>query len=483
MGKSVLLSFLGTGDYEPVKYFINDEEKFYLTKYAPIAVAKLNNIEKIILFLTKEAKEKHFEKFKEEIKNNIELEEKSIPEGRTEQERWEIWDRVIDSAEGYDLISFDITHSYRLIPFYVFLTIEFLRNIKGVELDGLYYCLYDKEKEKNPIINLNEVLGILSWINFSGFFVRTGIFTKDAKEFIRSIHAKAYKNNNPIKPKFLQTIAGNFESISSALNLSQEIKIDIYISDLIKNLRQESILLKEANYLSKPFVKIFERVKSEYEGLVLEDQNKPFFWARRAINKAKWCLEHGLLIQSVLLLRESLINAFIKDKEELTDREKREKIYSGCNYMSKTISGKSNAFFEAVDKVNNLRNLIAHCGYNRNLLDEKSIENNIKNLIELIENAITEDNIKEVRDFLDNKNFIEIDLGQLYNDVAKIDKIEEYKNKALEIAGNGKDVVLTGNAPVWLYLYVAHALHGKAKSLRYSSPVLKDFIIFDHNPY
>ncbi len=51
------------------------------------------------------------------------------------------------------------------------------------------------------------------------------------------------------------------------------------------------------------------------------------------------------------------------------------------------------------------------------------------------------------------------------------------------MAGEGNDVVLTGKAPVWLYLAVAHALHGKARSLTYRSPVAGDVIIFDHNPF
>jgi hypothetical protein len=40
--------------------------------------------------------------------------------------------------------------------------------------------------------------------------------------------------------------------------------------------------------------------------------------------------------------------------------------------------------------------------------------------------------------------------------------------------------VLTGAAPVWLYLKIAHALHDKARKLIYRSPVTGDVVIFDH---
>jgi hypothetical protein len=43
--------------------------------------------------------------------------------------------------------------------------------------------------------------------------------------------------------------------------------------------------------------------------------------------------------------------------------------------------------------------------------------------------------------------------------------------------------VLTGQAPVWLYLTVAHALHGKARKLVYPSPVTGEVVMFDHDPF
>jgi hypothetical protein len=36
---------------------------------------------------------------------------------------------------------------------------------------------------------------------------------------------------------------------------------------------------------------------------------------------------------------------------------------------------------------------------------------------------------------------------------------------------------------VWLYLTIAHALHGKARKLVYASPVTGEIVIFDHNPF
>jgi hypothetical protein len=76
-----------------------------------------------------------------------------------------------------------------------------------------------------------------------------------------------------------------------------------------------------------------------------------------------------------------------------------------------------------------------------------------------------------------------ISLEQVFPaDTAKLAHLDDYISRALALAGEGNDVVLTGAGPVWLYLKVAHALHGKARKLIYRSPVTGDVVIFDHSP-
>jgi len=70
-----------------------------------------------------------------------------------------------------------------------------------------------------------------------------------------------------------------------------------------------------------------------------------------------------------------------------------------------------------------------------------------------------------------------------YTELAKLSALTTYIEKALKLAGEGNEIILTGKAPVWLYLSVAHALHGKATKLTYRSPVTGDVVIFDHNPF
>ncbi|MEW6117419.1 MAG: CRISPR-associated protein Csx3 [Nitrospirota bacterium] len=77
-----------------------------------------------------------------------------------------------------------------------------------------------------------------------------------------------------------------------------------------------------------------------------------------------------------------------------------------------------------------------------------------------------------------------INVESLYSSTpsARLSELDSYVRKAREMAGAGNEVVLTGAGPVWLYLKIAHSLHGKARRLVYRSPVTGDVVIFDHSP-
>jgi hypothetical protein len=80
---------------------------------------------------------------------------------------------------------------------------------------------------------------------------------------------------------------------------------------------------------------------------------------------------------------------------------------------------------------------------------------------------------------------MKINLQNFYSasEVAKLAHLKGYLAETARCVKLGAVVILTGHAPVWLYLAVAHALHGKAKRLYYESPVTGRVLIFDHDPH
>ncbi len=78
-----------------------------------------------------------------------------------------------------------------------------------------------------------------------------------------------------------------------------------------------------------------------------------------------------------------------------------------------------------------------------------------------------------------------IDVSTLYaaTGTAKLSQLAEYEAEVLRQAGSGNIVKLTGAGPVWLYLRLAHALHGKVLKLIYDSPATGEVVIFNHDPH
>jgi hypothetical protein len=77
-----------------------------------------------------------------------------------------------------------------------------------------------------------------------------------------------------------------------------------------------------------------------------------------------------------------------------------------------------------------------------------------------------------------------LDLSTLYSSTgtAKLADLPLYESRIVELITPGEHVFLTGQAPVWLYLRLAHRLHGLVRSLSYDSPVTGPVEIFNHDP-
>jgi len=78
-----------------------------------------------------------------------------------------------------------------------------------------------------------------------------------------------------------------------------------------------------------------------------------------------------------------------------------------------------------------------------------------------------------------------LDISTLYaaTGTAKLADLLTYELAVVEAVPRGADVTLSGPGPVWLYLRLAHKLHGIARSLTYDSPVTGPVTVFDHNPH
>lgn len=74
-----------------------------------------------------------------------------------------------------------------------------------------------------------------------------------------------------------------------------------------------------------------------------------------------------------------------------------------------------------------------------------------------------------------------INLTSLFRGSAKIKYLESYTDQAITQAGTNNDIILTGAAPIWLYLKVAVALQPVVRSISYKSSLSETVIIYYNN--
>lgn len=78
---------------------------------------------------------------------------------------------------------------------------------------------------------------------------------------------------------------------------------------------------------------------------------------------------------------------------------------------------------------------------------------------------------------------VSIDVATLYEGNAKINQLPTYEAAVRAAVPPGARVTLTGVGPIWLYLRLARALHGRASALFYESPVTGPVEIFENDPF
>jgi CRISPR-associated DxTHG motif protein len=482
------ISFLGTGDYKTVTYCWQGRE--CQTHLFPEAVACIFEPEKVLVFVTPTAKQhENFAALSERL--GAKMEAVDIPEGRSEKELWEIFDQVASSVGEGDKVILDITHAFRSIPMIVFAVAAYLRRTKGVTIERIIYGAFEARDENNraPIFDLTPLLDLLDWLSGAEFFLRRSDATVLAGR-LEDIHRRAWKT--PLGedlPRRLQTVANKLCFFSQALHLARPRDVMRNAHELLPMLKEVAL---EAERWAKPFAVILEQIHSEIAKFA---HDSPDRLDKENLQKQLALIEHfvekGLWVQATLLAREWVVSwvALQRGSGDWLDRKYREgeieKALGAAVQRLRQASEEVPDWFDEMPKseevaklwdwLGGLRNDLAHCGMRKDAADISSIERRVREIPKRLK-ALMDDMPEQVL----YGGRVVIDLKNLYGEVAKLDELPIYLERAKELAGEGNEVVLTGQAPIWLYLAVAHALHGKARKLLYTSPTTGEVLIFDH---
>jgi CRISPR-associated Csx2 family protein len=490
------ISFLGKGKYETVTYCWRGRE--CQTHLFPEALARIFEPEKVLVFVTPSARDycppkgercaccgqilsepkeekTYCDVLKERLGDQVEFVE--IPEGRSEQELWEIFDRVASVVSEKETILLDITHAFRSIPMVVFAIAAYLRRTKSVTIERIVYGAFEARDGNNraPIFDLTPLLDLLDWLSGAEIFLQRSDAALLA-ERLGTVHRQAWqRQSGEYLPTHLQTVANKLRSLSQALHLARPRDVMRHAHELLPMLTK---MASEAERWAKPFA-----------------HDAPDRLDKENLQKQLALIEHfvekGLWMQATLLAREWVVSwvALQRGSGDWLDRKYREaeiekalgEALKRLQQLSEEVPDwfdglvKSEEVARLWDWLGSLRNDVAHCGMRKDAAGIASIEQRVSEIPQRLKALM--DDVPE-RALYGGR--VVIDLKSLYGEVAKLDELPIYLERAKELAGEGNEVVLTGQAPIWLYLAVAHALHGKARRLLYTSPTTGEVLIFDH---
>lgn len=437
MARKVFISFLGTTDYFPSRYyrgkkFCSDVEKY-------VQIAALQYVQRLAtwtendcayILLTTEAKARNWEDGNYIDRNgnpNVGLESTlkskkfpfpckavtDIPEGKNEKEIWEIFKRIHDLFQDGDELYFDITHAYRYLPMLVVVLGNYSKFLDKAKVAHILYGNYegrDKDEQKEfitpslaPLVDLQSFSTLQDWTYAVADFVNNGNADR-MFDLTYSISASLIKKGDE-RADLLTKLVTSIKDFAKDMQTSRGLTIvnGTNILELKKNLAAfEDRLRNDPNEASVD--ELLLPVFGQIEGIV--DSYQERIDIRNGFQAVKWCLDHKLYQQAVTILQESVKSYFcLILKYDMTDPAKRD-IVKGLlemakyrnSYMLPTEIGMPKGKTEwsvsmkniasDYDSLRIIRNDLNHAGFQYRPSEPLLIEETIKEKYESIKKAL-----------------------------------------------------------------------------------------------
>jgi len=314
------ISFLGPTSYQPTVYCYGDKEKE--TPYFAEALATFfPDLEEILVLLTPKVKNPPPDKPDNwaEVQKRLggRVKPVPIPEGHSEAELWDIFNALTEAVNEGDTVIFDITNSFRSLPFLTFLAAAFLRAARQVKVHQILYGAFEAKDAKNhtPVFELTPFVALLDWLTATNQFIYTG----DARYLARQLS----KQQEPA----LEPLASTVEQISLGLHLLRPTQVSEAAYSLPEQLRTAR------QVLPPPFALLADQIAGSYGQFGLEPDAAPRCQLARQLAMINWYHQAGQIVHALSLSREWLVSLlcvhFKVDVQDKNEREDVELLLSG----------------------------------------------------------------------------------------------------------------------------------------------------------
>ena len=322
-----MISFLGTNEYLDCYYEINDftssQTRFIQTALYEMLKQEGTQIDKVYIFLTKEAKENNFldcvsnvtkkpliglenvwnEKFKHD---DIELIPIMMNSNQLEKNQWELFEQIYDKIEENDEIYFDITHSFRSNPIIALIIANFAKTLKNATLKRLFYGNFEAlgpaykvrnisvEKRIAPIVDITSMLELLDWTIAVDTFLRTG----NPVQIVELADDKSRLFNRDPGFQAIRYFAGALNNFNISLETVRGPDLNNKINNVLDKYPK---LEKHKTGIFPQFEKLTNKIEDKLTNFSNDE-------VKNKLGTVIWANEHGLYQQSITLLSEHIIS-------------------------------------------------------------------------------------------------------------------------------------------------------------------------------
>jgi CRISPR-associated Csx2 family protein len=356
-------------------------------------LARVFEPEKVIVFVTERAKNsrasesepRYVEMLQDKLGDRVEWVD--IPEGRSEQELWQIFDRVASTVDEGDTILLDITHAFRSIPLIVFAVAAYLRRTKGVTIAHIVYGAYEARDENNraPIFDLTPLLELLDWTGGAEALLKRGDAELIAEKMVTA--HQTLRRMGTDTPEKLKPLGQKLRELSQTLHLSRPREVMRIAYDLLPLLEEART---EFDRWAKPFALLAGQIRNELEPLAFDQSDT---LSRENLEKQLGLVEHylkkGLVVQAVTLAREWTVSYVLLcrgsgDWLSRSDREEAERALGAAAARLRGENAEPPEWFGQLphneelgrlwNELGNLRNDLAHCAMSADARKVRAIE-------------------------------------------------------------------------------------------------------------
>lgn len=259
----------------------------------------------------------------------FEVREVPIPNGKTQNEMWEIFSKLFDELEEGDRLYFDLTHSFRYIPMLLLVLSSYAKFLKGVSIEAITYGNYEM-KDKNgisPIIDLLPLSLLQDWTFAAGQFVKNGVVS-NLKELCQNEFAPILRNSlgQNTEAKNIKMFVNDLEAVVDDFTTCRG--MSFVKADRITKLKC-SVNQLETTFI-EPLNPLIGKIKESIDAFSDKEDVK------NALAAAKWCFKNRLYQQAATILQEFVVSFYCKRNGiPIDDESKREVINQAFVLKSK----------------------------------------------------------------------------------------------------------------------------------------------------